>query len=86
MWERGVPDKRLRLDKRKGESDKMLRDQTRERRVGQENERLIGKEESKKRLRDWLVEEIHRILVLGRKRVSQEIERPDEREESQTRE
>ncbi len=44
-----------------------MRDQKRERRVGQQNERQVGKEESEKRLRDFLEErgvrqEIERLL------------------------
>jgi hypothetical protein len=46
----------------KEESDKRLREQMVQRRVGQENERQVGKVESKKKLRDWLVEEIQRIV------------------------
>jgi hypothetical protein len=41
-------------------------------RVGQEIERQVGKEESEKRLRDWL----------GERRVRQKIEKPDRGEES----
>ncbi len=46
-----------------------------ERRVGQEIERLSGREESDKKLRDWIRE----------RRVRQKIERLDKGKESQTR-
>jgi hypothetical protein len=52
MGERIVREEIERLVVRK----ERLRDQMTERRIGLENERQVEKEESEKRLKDWLVE------------------------------